>query len=50
MTQGELEKIPLPFELILSELEARIMSEIVPGELKSNGFSTASLPIFRCKG
>lgn len=41
MTQGELEKIPLPFELILSELEARIMSEIVRA-IKSNGFSTAT--------
>ena len=41
MTQGDLEKIPLPFESLMSELEERIMSEIVRA-IKINGFSTST--------
>lgn len=41
MTQGELEKIPLRFESLMSELEERIMSEIVRA-IKINGFSTST--------
>lgn len=41
MTAGELEKIPLPFQKHMSELEVRIMSEIVRA-IKINGFSTAT--------
>lgn len=41
MTQGELEKIPLPFQKAMSELELRIMTDIVR-RIKANGFSTAS--------
>ena len=41
MTQGELEQIPLPFERHLSDLEMRIMNEIVQA-IKVNGFSTAT--------
>lgn len=41
MTQGELEKIPLPFQKAMSELEVRIMTDIVR-RIKANGFSTAA--------
>ena len=41
MTQGELEKIPLPFEQAMSELEMRIMAEIAKA-IKINGFSTST--------
>lgn len=41
MTQGELEKIPLKVEQIFSDLEIRIMSDIVR-RIKENGFSSAS--------
>ncbi|MDO4272699.1 MAG: phage minor capsid protein [Eubacteriales bacterium] len=41
MTQGELEKIPLPFQKAMSELELRIMTDIVR-RIKANGFSTAT--------
>lgn len=41
MTQGELEKIPIPFETAMSELELRIMAEIVRA-IKINGFSTST--------
>lgn len=41
MTQGELEKIPLPFQKAMSELELRIMTDIIR-RIKANGFSTAS--------
>ncbi len=41
MTQGELEKIPLKISSIFSELEIRIMTDIVR-RIKENGFSTAS--------
>lgn len=41
MTQGELEKLPLKLEQIFSELETRIMSDVVR-RIKENGFSTAS--------
>lgn len=41
MTQGELEKIPLLFERKMSELEMRVMSEIVRA-IRVNGFSTAT--------
>ena len=41
MTQGELEKIPLPFEQAMSELEMRIMAEIARA-IKINGFSTST--------
>lgn len=41
MTQGELERIPLPFQKKMSELEIRIMTDIVR-RIKENGFSTAT--------
>ena len=41
MTQGELEKIPLKISGIFSDLEIRIMTDIVR-RIKENGFSTAS--------
>ena len=41
MTQGELEKIPLKISSIFSNLELRIMTDIVR-RIKENGFSTAS--------
>jgi len=41
MTQGELEKIPLKTGQIFSDLELRIMTDIVR-RIKENGFSTAS--------
>lgn len=41
MTQGELEKIPLKISSIFSDLEIRIMTDIVR-RIKENGFSTAS--------
>lgn len=41
MTQGELEKIPLKVGQIFSDLELRIMTDIVR-RIKENGFSTAS--------
>lgn len=40
MTQGSLEGIPIPFEETMSELEMRIMSDIIRS-IKINGFSTA---------
>lgn len=40
MTQGSLEGIPLPFERNMSDLEMRIMADIVRS-IKINGFSTA---------
>lgn len=44
MTQGQLEKIPLPFEKVMSELEFRIMAEIVRA-IKINDFSTSTADI-----
>lgn len=41
MTQGELEKIPLKISSIFSDLEIRIMTDIVR-RIKESGFSTAS--------
>lgn len=41
MTQGELEKLPLPLQREWSRLENRIMSDVVR-RIKINGFSTAS--------
>ncbi len=41
MTQGELEKIPLKVGQIFSDLEIRIMTDVVR-RIKENGFSTAS--------
>jgi len=41
MTQGELEKLGLPITTSFSELEMRIMEDIVR-RIKANGFSTAS--------
>lgn len=41
MTQGELEKIPLAFERLMSNLEIQVMGEIVRA-IKVNGFSTSS--------
>ena len=35
MTQGELEKIPLPFQRHMSDLENRIMADLVE-RLKAN--------------
>lgn len=40
MTQGELEKLPLPVARAFSNLEVRIMADIVR-RIKINGFSTA---------
>lgn len=42
MTQGELEQIPQPFVELMSELEMRIMKDIVE-KIKANGFSSASV-------
>lgn len=41
MTQGELEELPQPFAEILSELETRIMKDIVE-RIRINGFSSAT--------
>lgn len=41
MTQGQLEKLPLKISKIFSDLEIRIMTDIVR-RIKENGFSTAS--------
>lgn len=41
MTQGEIEKLTVKTENIFSELEIRIMSDIVR-RIKGNGVSTAS--------
>ena len=41
MTQGQLEGIPLPFEQVMSELEMRIMADIVRA-IRINGFSTST--------
>lgn len=41
MTQGQLEKLPLKISRIFSDLEIRIMTDIVR-RIKENGFSTAS--------
>lgn len=41
MTQGEIEKLTVKTENIFSELEIRIMSDIVR-RIKENGVSTAS--------
>lgn len=41
MTAGELEKIPLQFQKHMSDLESRILSDIVRA-IKINGFSTAT--------
>lgn len=41
MTQGEIEKLTLKIGNIFSELEVRIMTDIVR-RIKENGFSTAS--------
>ena len=41
MTQGELEKLPVKLGQIFSDLEYRIMSDIVR-RIKENGFSTAA--------
>ena len=41
MTQGELERIPQPFVKHISELEERIMEDVVR-KIKANGFSSAS--------
>ena len=37
MTQGELEQIPQPFVELMSELEMRIMKDIIE-RIKVNGF------------
>lgn len=42
MTQGELEQISQPFVELMSELEMRIMKDIVE-KIKANGFSSASV-------
>lgn len=41
MTQGELEQIPQPFVELMSDLEMRIMKDIIE-RIKANGFSPAS--------
>lgn len=41
MTQGQLEKIPLPAVRLINDLENRIMSDMVR-RIRINGFSTAS--------
>ena len=41
MTQGELEQIPQPFVELMSELEMRIMKDIIE-RIKVNGFLPAS--------
>lgn len=40
MTQGELEQIPQPFVELMSELEMRIMKDIIE-RIKVNGFLPA---------
>ena len=40
MTQGGLEGIPIPLEKTMSDLEMRIMADMVRS-IKINGFSTA---------
>lgn len=40
MSQGSLEGIPIPFEKTMSDLEMRIMTDIVRS-IRVNGFSTA---------
>ena len=42
MTQGGLEEIPIPLEKTMSDLEMRIMADIVRS-IKINGFSTAKV-------
>lgn len=42
MTQGSLEGIPIPFEKTMSDLEMRIMTDIVRA-IRVNGFSTAKV-------
>ena len=42
MSQGSLEGIPVPFEKTMSDLEMRIMADIVRS-IKINGFSTAKV-------
>ena len=42
MTQGNLEGIPIPFEKTMSDLEMRIMTDIVRA-IRVNGFSTAKV-------
>lgn len=41
MIQGELESIPIPFEQAMSDLEMRVMSDIVRA-IRTNGFSTST--------
>lgn len=41
MTQGELEQIPQPFVELMSELEKRIMKDIIE-RIKVNGFLPVS--------
>lgn len=40
MSQGRLEGIPIPFEKTMSDLEMRIMADVVRS-IRVNGFSTA---------
>jgi len=41
VTQGQLERISLPFEQVMSEMEMRIMSDIIRA-IRINGFSTST--------
>lgn len=41
MTQGQLESVPLPFEQVVSEMEMRVMADIVRA-IRINGFSTST--------
>lgn len=41
MTQGQLESIPLPFEQVMSEMEMRVMADVVRA-IRINGFSTST--------
>ena len=41
MSPGDLERIPIPFEQLMSDLEMRVMSEMVRA-IKINGFSTST--------
>lgn len=41
MTQGQLESIPLPFEQVMSEMEMRVMEDVVRA-IRINGFSTST--------
>lgn len=41
MTQGQLESIPLPFEQLMSEMEMRVMADVVRA-IRINGFSTST--------